>query len=141
MKRLLLVPAAAICFFFSACGEPEQTETEFFVSPNESSELAILMRDMFDDAMRMKGELEVGKKPTPGVDIERILTAEATEPEKAASLEYKAFAEAYIHVTSQMKEANHAQASEVFDEMVESCITCHQQLCPGPIRKISKLKE
>jgi septation ring formation regulator EzrA len=30
-------------------------------------------------------------------------------------------------------------AKSVFNKYVKSCITCHQQHCPGPIRRISNL--
>ncbi|MEZ4951026.1 MAG: hypothetical protein R2784_16820 [Saprospiraceae bacterium] len=74
------------------------------LNPNGDSELALLMRDMFDDGMKMKEMIKNGEHPEVSVDFQKILTANATEPEKeTASPEYKAFAQTYIQTMEAMK--------------------------------------
>jgi microcompartment protein CcmL/EutN len=109
------------------------------LNPNGDSELALLMRAMYEDGERMKEHLESGKIPKPMADVEALLTAEATEPDKVATQEYKAFAESYIALTASLKEADAESAPELYKNMVDMCMTCHKSMCPGPMVRIEKL--
>lgn len=109
------------------------------LNPNGDSELALLMRAMFDDALLMKQQIEEGKPPRPGLDYQKILTAEATEPAKAASDTYKVHALSYLQTIKALQQADAAQASTLYNNMVNSCMGCHQALCPGPTVRIRKL--
>lgn len=109
------------------------------LNPNGDSELALLMRAMYEDGEKMKEHLESGKIPKPSTDVEALLTAEATEPDKVATQEYKAFAESYIAITASLKEADAESAPELYKNMVDMCMTCHQSMCPGPMVRIKKL--
>jgi cytochrome c556 len=134
LRVLFLSMIVVACF---ACSESGQDPTQY---PNESSELAVLMRDMFEDAERMKADIAAGKTPSPQVDYERILSATATEPDKAASPEFKAFADSYISVMHSFNNANAEEAGGIFSDMVSTCTNCHESMCPGPLVRINKLK-
>jgi len=109
------------------------------INPNGDSELALLMRAMYDDAALIKEHIAEGKTPPFGVDHDAILTAHATEPEKAASDEYKAFARIYLETIKQLETAETHEMDQLYDTMVQQCMSCHRALCPGPIVKIKKL--
>ena len=109
------------------------------LNPNGDSELALLMRAMFDDALLMKQQVEQGEQPRPSLDYQKILTAEATEPEKAASDTYKVHALSYLQTIKALQEADAPQAASLYKNMVNSCMGCHQALCPGPTVRIKKL--
>lgn len=109
------------------------------LNPNGDSELALLMRAMFDDALLMKEQIEQGQRPKPSLDYQKILTAEATEPEKAASDAYKVHALSYLQTIKALQEADAPQAASLYKNMVNSCMGCHQALCPGPTVRIKKL--
>ncbi|MCB0548882.1 MAG: hypothetical protein KDD19_14980 [Phaeodactylibacter sp.] len=109
------------------------------LNPNGDSELALLMRAMFDDALLMKQQIEQGNVPKPGLDYQKILTAEATEPDKAASNDYKVHALSYLQTIKALQEADAPQAASLYKNMVNSCMGCHQALCPGPTVRIKKL--
>src|SRR5678816_3410224 len=64
-------------------------------NPNGDSELALLMRDMYDDGMVTKQEMLQGKQPDVRVKYHQLHTAKATDPEKVAAPNYNAFALAY----------------------------------------------
>ncbi|NNE29841.1 MAG: hypothetical protein HKN16_09400 [Saprospiraceae bacterium] len=110
------------------------------LNPNGDSELALLMRDMFDEAMDIKKQINNDERLRIKLDHEAILTADATEPEKAASPEYKAFADAYLKTVNNLKTASPAQRLDHYDDLVNQCSTCHQALCPGPLVRIKKLR-
>lgn len=135
-----------ILFAVTSCSQSEKTcaDTEDAVlhpvNPNGDSELALLMRDMFDDVERMKRQIAEGKPVSSSIDHEKILTAHATQPEKAASAEYKAFAVQYLSIIEALKDAGPDKAESLYSSLVTGCMSCHQAMCPGPIVKIRKLK-
>lgn len=108
-------------------------------NPNGDSELALLMRDMFEEAKRLKEQVANGETLTLKLDHQKILTAHATEPDKAASEEYKAFAQTYLQVVEQIKNSDKENASLAYENLVKNCTSCHEALCPGPLVRIKKL--
>ena len=98
------------------------------------------MRAMFDEAQRIKQQIANNEPITLSLDHEKILTAHATEPAKAASEEYKAFAAAYLQNIAYLETANAEQVANAYDGLIANCMTCHQALCPGPMVRIKKLQ-
>ncbi len=117
-----------------------ENKTQPSLNPNGDSELALLMRDMYDEAERIKTQIKNEEEVTIDLDHESILTAHATEPEKAASPEYKAFAKAYLQSLESLQAANQLQLESQFNHLIANCMACHQSLCPGPMVKIKKLR-
>ena len=97
------------------------------------------MRDMFDDGMRMKQQIENGDKLEVLAKFEKIHTAQATEPEKAASKKYKMYADAYLNLLEQLKVSSKEDTADLYQGLVESCMSCHRAICPGPMVRIKKL--
>jgi hypothetical protein len=110
------------------------------INPNGDSELALLMRNMYDETFEIKEQVANGQPITFSLKHEEILTAHATEPEKASSPEYKAFANVYLQTMNTLKTADSEDIPHLYENMVASCTVCHQALCPGPLVKIEKLK-
>ena len=109
------------------------------LNPNGDSELALLMRAMEEEAKQIKEQIANDYPITINLEHEKILTAEATEPDKAASDEYKAYATAYLAAIKGLKTASKAQQLDAYEHLVGNCTTCHQALCPGPLVRIEKL--
>ncbi len=109
------------------------------INPNGDSELALLMRAMFDDGMRMKAQIKKGEKPKAQIDFEKIFTAEATEPDKVATEEFHAFATSYVESMKALENAEPEEADGIYRGMVESCMNCHKAFCPGPTMRIKKM--
>lgn len=110
------------------------------INPNGDSELALLMRAMFEEAQAVKTQIDNGEPISIELKHENILTADATEPEKAASQEYQAFAQSYLESIKNLQTANPEDLVGMYDNMVVNCMACHKTLCPGPIVKIKKLQ-
>lgn len=110
------------------------------INPNGDSELALLMRAMFEDGQRMRRDIMEGRKPEILKEFKEIHTAEATEPEKAASEAYQLYADAYLNSLNMLEKAEMDELHDSYRAMVESCMNCHRAMCPGPIVKIKKLK-
>ena len=144
MKQWMIVCALAALWYGLSCTEAScesaaEAVTPSQANPNGDSELALLMRQMFEEGQRMKEQVRKGEKVTVSVDYARIHTAQATQPEKAASDEYRAFALSYEATMDAIREAPPAEAAELYDGMVQACMNCHQALCPGPTVRIKKL--
>lgn len=146
-KRLKIVASILVIFMIAvscAEGKKESSSSENQVqqpiNPNGDSELALLMRDMFDEAQLIKEQIAKGEPIEIKLDHEKILTAHATEPEKAASPEYKAFADLYLKSIKNLQSAETDKLSSKYNNMVVNCMSCHKAMCPGPIVKIKKLQ-
>lgn len=128
---------------FGYCSQPNnETSSDKktnIVNPNGDSELALFMRYMYDDCMRVKTGIEEGGAETLEFDPDKMFTAHATEPEKAASEAYQQMGKAYLAAHEAYQRAQGDDKKALFTGLVNNCIACHQQLCPGPIRKINNL--
>ena len=134
--KIAALATFAILFILSCSTVPENADAGNYVNPNGSSELAVLMNDLYKEAELAKQKIALGEKPKLKADAKKILTAAATEPEKVASPEYKAFAGSYIESVKLLKKSSSA---EHFKLMATACMNCHKALCPGPTKRIRKL--
>ncbi|WP_338768684.1 hypothetical protein WAF17_08310 [Bernardetia sp. ABR2-2B] len=116
-------------------------------SPNPSSELAVLMRDMWEYSDTLKTAISNGNTdslPKYVHHFEHILQAEPTD-EHTKSPSFDAMAKIMlqklenVYQNANAKEKQSVQV-EGFNLFVKSCLQCHEQQCPGPISKISKLE-
>ena len=102
----------------------------------QDSELALLMREIHENAKLLKLLLQNGDDLKPyGSDFDFILEAQPTRP-AVQGPEFESFARYYI----KMNEDVYSEPSiENYNSLVESCVACHQEFCPGPIKTIKKL--
>ena len=138
MRFLIVVMAVLLLAQCNETPAPEQ-QAEKVINPNGDSELALLMRQMFDDGMAMKAAIESGTEPVFNHEPQAIFTAQATEPEKAASKAYHDFGQAYLASVKAFQSATPEERKAFYTGMVQSCMACHEQLCPGPTRKIKRM--
>lgn len=144
---MMRIPTILISLFFlllfsHACthsGNEEKCSAPTPLNPNGDSELALLMREMFEDAMRMKSQIKAGEQPEVLHRFAAIHTAEATEPEKASSTDFQVFAQSYLQTLQAMQNAAPGDANALYHNLVESCMNCHRAMCPGPMVRIKKL--
>ncbi len=117
----------------AACLKPDS------VNPNGTSELAKLMRDMHVHAANVRDSIlhnrPIGVYP---VRFEKMYTANATDP-KVRSVAFDGFTANYLSGLKNIYTAADSRRHS-FNQMVEQCITCHNQYCTGPVKTISKLK-
>ncbi len=109
------------------------------LNPNGDSELALLMRVMHEEGMKIKAQVENGELPKINQDFEKILTAVPTESGKTESAIYQSFANAYIASIKALMQSNPAEVQNRYVEVVNTCMNCHEQVCPGPMMVINKL--
>ncbi len=137
MKKLLVFLTLVASAYLLSCTTDANAKKP--LNPNGDSELALLMRAMFDDGMRMKAQVQRGEKPDVAVAFEKIHTAKPTEAGKNATEEYTAFALSYVQAVKALKEAQPGEAETYYTGMVNACLNCHKAVCPGPVVRIKKM--
>ena len=138
-----------VSLFFACNSEPQKkvkkvVKTVTVVtsdSPEKNSELALLMRKMYLDADSIK-QLIVTETGTVSDDfiaeLETVHTAKATDPD-VKTAEFDAFNLSLINQAKAIQDNPENQVEE-FNKLVNRCIDCHHSFCPGPIKRIKKLR-
>jgi len=104
----------------------------------EMSEMAALMEKMFQKNMELKERIEKGEKIGQfDSDFLRIHKAQMTDGKDNDAF-FQAQAAAFIK-SQQLIYEDPSNAKEHFNNSVNTCISCHQQKCGGPIPRIKKL--
>lgn len=137
-----------ISFLFLACGNDSVKEDVFDIAkievsetnPNGDSELALLMRKMFEDGEDIKALItnNEGNITEEYIqELERIHTATPTDAD-VKTPEFEAYTKLMIEEANVLfgSDSNRVQG---FNNLVNRCINCHQSFCPGPIKRIKKL--
>lgn len=143
---LFLIGGLVACNGESSSEETTQETTEDSEEPTtviikESSELALLMRQMWDENMELRDRVISGEELVDlSEEYNRIHSANATEPEKITDT-YHALADAYLTSMEALMNASEENRVEAFNNMVTTCVNCHRGVsCQGPIPKINRLR-
>ena len=134
----LSTSAVLISFVLWIACKNEPSERKM-VNPNGDSELAILMRDMYDEGMLVKQGLLKGQNSELYLNYDHIHTATPTEEGKNQSEEYLLFAKAYAASVERYKNSSAADRPAAYQNMVDNCMSCHQSVCQGPMVRIKKM--
>ena len=130
MKGFVFSLALAACLL--GCNPSPQAITD----PNETSEMAGMMRILYDDLLALRKELELGKSLAGReVNLAPIHLHAPTDSSfiQPGFMEHSAAFSRTVHLFN-------ADPSETtYRAMVMGCVTCHQALCPGPLARIDNL--
>lgn len=134
-KKIILRMFILFTIIFTSCqSDSDKKATKY---PNESSELAQLMRDLADEMASAKKDLNQGKRINLS-DYSAMKTAEATKPEVPKTSTYQQMTDGFLAQVQAYNESED-QSKVGFNSLVNTCIACHENLCPGPIVRIEKL--
>lgn len=118
-------------FFISiSCNQNEK------INPNGDSEMSLLMRDMvisLDDIRLMIQDNKVNKKLY--FDFKEIHKSEVTD----SSFLFDGFNLMSKNFSSLLDSLELNVNSKNYNNLIESCLSCHVLVCPGPISKIDKM--
>jgi len=151
-KLTLLLVTTVVSVFFVQCqqntndlsGTEKKDNTACItkkpLNPNGDSELALLMRSMYDSAASVKELIKQGKLPEkfPSAFL-KIHTAKPTDS-TVRTIEFTAFATDYINGLTTLHSSSKEKLTSNYNILVQKCVNCHQAVCPGPIQRINKLK-
>lgn len=121
-------------------GDKDSSLVESDVNPNGDSELALLMRFMYDESDSLKQMIIRGDELISRDLIQKfqeIHTATPTDPE-VRDESFAGFSDHFISGMNDLWDLDTGRV-EGFNLLVQRCVNCHQVYCPGPIEKIQKL--
>lgn len=155
LRKIALMGCLAGASLFYACQQSpsssSQQEQEADSSSSSSSakememyqasELAQLMRKMYEDNLALRDTILQGEVPQSFPrDFERIHTAAATDDENQEAT-FKALAQEYLRHYDSLQEASNPAAARIsYNGMIQTCASCHQQYCRGPLAKINRMR-
>ncbi|TAH17290.1 MAG: hypothetical protein EAZ08_14040 [Cytophagales bacterium] len=116
--------------------KPSQKDSSRY--PNDDSELAWLMRDMYQDGEKIK--MAIQSKQLPEDFREKFKNIHTATPTDAAvkGEVFDTSAKVFLQTLDKFYAEKENQI-ENFNLVVNACVACHQNYCPGPIKKIKKL--
>ncbi len=108
----------------------------------EASELAALMRSMYDRNLELGKQIEAGNIPSSfPEDFYTIHSAEATPGMLHDTVFFKNMAAQYLENMKKITEAETKKEAKVaYNDMIMTCAGCHQVYCQGPLPTIRKMK-
>lgn len=117
-----------------SCESPSSTRY-----PNQDKPMALMMRQMADNAQKMKNKLEADEKiDAAEFPFIRFHLVEPTDPNVLQPQFYenaRTFQEAHKALVN----APQAKQKEMYTAYINQCINCHQTYCSGPLKRIRKL--
>jgi hypothetical protein len=150
-KKVIIGGCLIGASFFVSCqnstSEAAQTEPsseqliegEKDLDMQETSELALLMRDMYDKNLALKKQIKNGEIPESfPEDFLTIHTAKATEELNET---FDALAKEYIANMQAITQAKNKEEGIIaYNNMIGTCASCHSIYCQGPLAKIKRMK-
>ena len=136
--QYITIVVFCLIIFLSNCRDNKGKTGNARFTMREDSEMTLLMRDMFEYYDSLKVNIENGEIPEQIRVFNEVHSAVSTEPEKGKSELYQAMATVYKESADRLKN-NRTDMPKYFNQMIDNCMNCHQQMCPGPMVKIKKL--
>ncbi len=107
--------------------------------PNQDKPMALMMRQMADNAQKMKDLVLAGKAITGNeFPFIRFHLVEPTDPDVLQPQFYEN-ARLLQEAHKNMINAPVAKQKEMYTAYINQCISCHQIYCSGPLKRIKKL--
>lgn len=142
MKSLLMFLSVGSVILALGCmgSKKAQSSDSAPLNPNGDTELAVLMRAMYDDGMEMRSSILNGEIPESHVDLANLYSMDAAEPHKVASAEYQAYAKVIELAYAALENGDEQQRITAYKSIIQTCASCHQAMCPGPLVRIEKMR-
>lgn len=106
----------------------------------EWSELALLMRDIHEDAKDWRASIDAGELIRDSMAIYDIMVNSTPTDSLVTGPVFEGFSQNYqTSLDSFLLVGNIELAKVKYNNLVTACISCHQEYCPGPIKTIRKL--
>ena len=127
MKRNLVVVSLLLLVY--SC----QQSTKVQNYPNEMSEMALSMRTMVDKLKQAKIDIELGV--TPNLSIEDFKNEHFTD----SSFQKEGFNPMADALLIAANKFDVSPSIDNYEIVVNTCRSCHEYLCPGPLEMINSL--
>jgi len=133
MKKIIII---GVILLFAACQQKEAKVTQTIIDPNNTSEMALLMRDMFSQLELVKQKILLGDDISQEQFNFDLIHKQTPTDESFLKEGLESMSTAYAY---SVKSFNELPSSKNFSSIVNNCMSCHTMLCPGPLERIDNL--
>ena len=109
------------------------------VNPNGSSELALLMREMTTYTQSLGETIRKDSLIPFPVHFKAIHTAIPTDSTVKGDI-FTGHADLYLNALDILYKGEKQERIENYNNLITSCISCHENFCRGPIKRITKMR-
>jgi len=111
------------------------------INPNGDSQLAVLMRNMRDDLRVARTQLLQGGAPDGLLkEHSQMRCVWPTDP-GVRNTKYDDMASTYLYAVDDLERAKTVEDRKMaYGRVLNGCVSCHQNTCPGPIASIVALE-
>ena len=120
-----------ICLLLLVYSCQQSTKVQNY--PNEMSEMALSMRNMVDKLKQAKKDIEHGV--LPNLSIEDFKNAHFTD----SSFQKEGFNPMADALLLAAKNFDEYPSVDNYEIVVNTCRSCHEYMCPGPLEMINTL--
>lgn len=138
MRSIIVLLLAAAMLVSCSQEAPQQEAPAKAAGKVEAAKpMAMMMRAIYDQSKTMRADLESGK----GLDSSfyRFLEFHQLEPTDSTVL-VEVFYEHNEKFKAAYEELLRASDKPAYNAMLTACVNCHEDFCPGPIKRINKLR-
>jgi len=110
--------------------------------PNERSELALYMRNLYNDLKANKKGISNKNEPLKiewALKYANLKSAKPTDSKDAGPV-FEAFADKFLFDLKAFEYSDDSNRTHIYNGMIQSCLDCHQEHCMGPMTSIRKLR-
>lgn len=133
---LILIGAILIIV---SCAKEKKNQDKEPLMMRETSELAIMMEQMYVFNDSVKGQIlggeEISKLP---FELQELHTLEMTDRFERDD-NFNKFSVVFEKYQKQLYTTTSDSLRTVYNNVIQTCIACHQTSCTGPIPRIKKL--
>lgn len=105
----------------------------------KDSEMTLLMRNLYDSVRVFRQSAKTGEnRQNIAALVKQVHSANLSDPSQRGVI-FNSFARG-LEVWADSLEAQDHPTAAVYNELVASCLTCHESFCPGPMGRIRKLR-
>ncbi len=103
----------------------------------DAKPMALMMRAIYDQSRSMRGDLESGKNLDSS--LYRFMEFHKLEPTDSTVL-VEVFYEHNEKFRAAYEDLLRSSDKPAYNAMLTACVNCHADFCPGPIKRINKLR-
>ena len=141
-NKIIIALLLSGAFFMAACDNKIVEQEQQCAKPEmvvglKRAPMAVSMRQMYDQMLAAKRTLERGTFVSDSLPKEAFWTLTPTDSTVLVS-DFFERANAW-EITKNKLMAHPKVDTTMYNAVISSCISCHQEYCVGPIKKIKKL--
>ena len=135
----LIFLTLVLCFVVFGCKSNEEEKQKKVLVMAETSEMALLMNEMYAYNESIKGQIIEGALNNEYPEkFDNIHSAVLTTPSDR-DLNFESFSKLFLEAQKELFESPEEDLIIQYNKTINACISCHNVKCLGPIPRIKKL--